>query len=57
MKSKLIGCHMGRGEGGVRLNLDVQGQGGGRIFHVDRQGGYHPLYDRHEYIHTESSGL
>ena len=57
MKSKLIGCHMGRGEGGVRLKLDVQGQVGGRILDVDRQDGYHPLYDRHEYIHTESSGL
>ena len=25
--------------GGVRLKLDVQGQGGGRILDVDRQGG------------------
>ena len=29
----------GGGEGGVRLKLDVQGHGGGRILDVPEQGG------------------
>ena len=34
---KLIGYHL---EGGLRLKLDVQGQGVGRFLDVDEQGGW-----------------
>ena len=43
-----------REEGGrIRLKLDVQGQGGGRILEVDGQGGWGVLHE-YEAVHSSA---